>query len=350
VGAGHPVRVRELRQACAAVAAQATQVTIHERRIEAYAAGLPVGRGGDSGADASGKGDSGTGDSRTGDSRTGDSRTGDSRTGDSGSGDSGDDATPGETREDRAAFWLTLDTINFGSGWFPTLRKPAGRSGYQTIAAALRERVLGSGPWSAAQLSALDTPTVAATLGQAPTHELMGLYAEWLRSLGARVTAEHGGSFAAVVDAANGSAVGLARHLGAWPCFADCSRYGTLVVPFLKRAQIAAADLARAGVAAWRDLDELTMFADNLVPHVLRLDGILDFAPELVARIDRGELIAHESAEEVEIRACALHAVELIVAAREGVTAARIDQLLWQRGQQPRYKASPRHRTRCTAY
>ena len=33
------------------------------------------------------------------------------------------------TREDRAAFWLTLDAINFGSGWFPTLRKPAGRSG-----------------------------------------------------------------------------------------------------------------------------------------------------------------------------------------------------------------------------
>jgi hypothetical protein len=54
--------------------------------------------------------------------------------------------------------------------------------------------------------------------------------------------------------------------------------------------------------------------------------------------------------EEVEIRACAVHAVELIVAARPGSVAADVDELLWLRGQQPSYKASPRHRSRCTAY
>ncbi len=52
------------------------------------------------------------------------------------------------------------------------------------------------------------------------------------------------------------------------------------------------------------------MFADNLVPHVLRLDGVLWFDPELVARIEHEELIEHGSPEEVEIRACAVHAVE----------------------------------------
>ena len=31
------------------------------------------------------------------------------------------------------------------------------------------------------------------------------------------------------------------------------------------------------------------MFADNLVPHVLRVDGVLVFDPELVARIERVE-------------------------------------------------------------
>lgn len=95
------------------------------------------------------------------------------------------------------------------------------------------------------------------------------------------------------------------------------------------------------------------MFADNLVPHVLRLDGILSFDPALVARIDRGELIDHGSPEEVEIRACALHAVELIVAAGGAgseLCAAEIDQLLWLRGQGARCKAFPRHRSRCTAY
>ena len=106
-------------------------------------------------------------------------------------------------------------------------------------------------------------------------------------------------------------------------------------------------------MTTFADVDRLTMFADNLVPHVLRLDGVLHFAPGLAARIARGDLIEHGSPEEVEIRACALHAVEMIVAARAATapsTAADIDQHLWERGQQPFYKASPRHRSRCTAY
>jgi hypothetical protein len=94
------------------------------------------------------------------------------------------------------------------------------------------------------------------------------------------------------------------------------------------------------------------MFADNLVPHVLRLDGILRYAPELLARIDGGELIEHGSAEEVEIRACALHAVELIVAARPdgSASAVAVDRVLWNRGGGLRYKSALRHRSRCTAY
>lgn len=103
--------------------------------------------------------------------------------------------------------------------------------------------------------------------------------------------------------------------------------------------------------ARCRSAPALTMFADNLVPHVLRLDGVLTFAEDLVRRIEQGELIEHGSAEEVEIRADAVHAVEAIVAARaDGSCAAGIDELLWNRGQAPAYKARPRHRSRCTAY
>jgi Potential Queuosine, Q, salvage protein family len=292
------------------VARQATQVAIVDGAIEAYAAALTFDR--DGGAP--------------------------------------EPQPTGGGREDLAAFWLTLDAINFGSGWFPTLRKRAGRSGYNTIAAGLRERFETAGPWRAQQLAEIDAATLAATFGQDPEHELMALFAGSLRDLGARVAGEHGGRFAAVADAAAGSAVVLALRLGSWRCFADSSRYGTLEVPFLKRAQIAAADLARAGVVTFADLERLTMFADNLVPHVLRLDGVLRFTPELVARIEHEELIEHDSPEEVEIRACAVHAVELIVSARADTDAAAVDQLLWQRGQEPGYKTSPRHRSRCTAY
>ena len=44
---------------------------------------------------------------------------------------------------------LTLSAVNFGSGWFPHLRKRPGLSGYFTLAAGLCERFEARGPWSA---------------------------------------------------------------------------------------------------------------------------------------------------------------------------------------------------------
>ena len=108
---------------------------------------------------------------------------------------------------------------------------------------------------------------------------------------------------------------------------------------FYKRAQIAPNDLALAGVAEFADLDRLTIFADNLVPHVLRVDGVLRYDPALAARIDAGELLP-PGEEEREIRACALHACELI-AARLGMPPRVLDIWLWNRGQAPRVQGVP---------
>ncbi|HEY6300630.1 MAG TPA: queuosine salvage family protein, partial [Candidatus Binatus sp.] len=71
--------------------------------------------------------------------------------------------------------------------------------------------------------------------------------------------------------------------------------------------------------------------------------------------IDREELISAGAPEEVEIRASALHAVELMVEElrRAGrlATAMNIDFILWTRGHSPEYKrAKPRHRTRTVFY
>jgi Queuosine salvage protein len=254
------------------------------------------------------------------------------------------------SREELASFWLTLDAINFGSGWSPTLNKRPGRSGYFTVALGIRQKFRQHGPWSAEELSILDSVQIADTLGQDPKHELMALYAASLNDLGRHIRDEFAAQFSGPAEAADGSAVALVERLGAWECFADSSHYDGIEVPFLKRAQIAAADLAEVRAAWFTDLQRLTMFADNLVPHVLRLDGILRFDPGLLDRITRGGLIDHGSREEIEIRACALHAVELIVAQRPGNRASDVDRLLWYRGQDPSYKASPRHRCRCAAY
>jgi Potential Queuosine, Q, salvage protein family len=257
------------------------------------------------------------------------------------------DLAPGATDEQRAAFSLQLNAVNFGSGWFPTLRKPAGLSGFRTIEAGLKAR----GPWTAQELTGVDARQAAATFGgQDPEHPLMALFAPALQELGRHVLAEHGGSFLALARSGRGSAVALAEHLATLPTWHDVSSYDGAPVPFFKRAQLAAADLHLQGIAPATDVAELTLFADNLVPHVLRIDGVLAFDDALVARIDAGEPIEHDAPEEVEIRACALHAVELLVAAHGSTTATAVDNALWHRGAAPRYKAHPRHRARTTAY
>ncbi|MFI5316634.1 MAG: queuosine salvage family protein [Myxococcota bacterium] len=263
--------------------------------------------------------------------------------------------------ESLAAFVLCLDAINFGSGWFPHLRKGAGLSGYRTLETRLRERIEREGPLEARALRAIDSRAVGELLGQAPIEPpldaLLELYARALRELGERVQTRAGGSFAGFVEEAGGSAAELVRSLLAMPLWRDVARYDGQQVPFLKRAQLTVSDLAHAlpeDLGRFRDLGELTLFADNLVPHVLRLEGVLRFDPRLVARIDAAQLIESGSPEEVEIRACAVDAVEQIAARMRAhgpsVSPRELDDWLWRRGGEPRFKAQPRHRTRCSYY
>jgi hypothetical protein len=273
---------------------------------------------------------------------------------------------PAHTRLDDAAatlaYVITLDAINFGSGWFPYLHKGPGLSGYRTIAAALKQRFERKGPWSARELCGLSGGECAAVFGQesagSEAAELMELFARALRQLGAWLETRHAGRFDGPVAAAAGSAERLVGLLAEMEFYRDEARYQELRVPLYKRAQLTASDLAAAfggeGWGRFRDLDRLTLFADNLVPHVLRCEGVLVYAPELARRIEAEEVLAAGSPEEVEIRAVAVHAVEQLVAAcaRAGrpTTAARLDHWLWNRGQRPELKARPRHRTRSVYY
>ncbi len=77
-------------------------------------------------------------------------------------------------RENEAAYWLTLDAINFGSGWFPTLRKHRAPTGYRTIAGGVRRRFDEAGRWTPAQLTTLTATELAAWIEQEPEHELVG--------------------------------------------------------------------------------------------------------------------------------------------------------------------------------
>jgi hypothetical protein len=239
---------------------------------------------------------------------------------------------------DVVTYLLVLDSINFGSGWFPTLNKRPGCSGYVTIAWALADRFRSHGPYTNDELRTMRTQDLAAVLGQPADHELIALYAQALRALGrflGRRTALD------VVGSSGRSAEALAETVAAgMPMFADRG--------FYKRAQILAADLALAGVAEFDDLDRLTIFADNLVPHVLRCDGVLRYDGPLAATIDAGVPVPIGGPER-EIRACAVHACELL-SVELGVAPRVLDNWLWNRGQAKTYKGLPRHRTRCVFY
>jgi hypothetical protein len=296
----------EVRAACAWVAERGRSVRIEVDAIEQYAAGLP---GPEAGAEP---------------------------------------APFADDPETAAAFAICMNAINFGSGWWPTIRKRPAHSGYATMAAGVSERFASSGPWSVEELRTMDADTIAGVVGQDAKHPLMPQFATALRDVGDRLDAEYGGRFLGPAEVA-ASIPDLAATFAAWDSFADVSRYDGREVPFYKRAQLAAADLHRAGVADLPGLDRLTAFADNLVPHVLRVDSVLHLDPDLTARIDAGELLEYGIPEEVELRAGAVHAVELLAAASP-LTAAGIDSALWNRGRAQRYKAIPRPRSRNTAY
>jgi hypothetical protein len=315
-----------VRAACAWVAERASLVRIERGRIEAYARELEA---------AASASDSGS------------------------SGETGNPADPldaaldlGEAdRESRAAFAVCLNAINFGSGWWLTIRKRPGHSGFFTVAAGVAERFRERGAWTAAELEAIDASAIAVTLGQDPEHPLMEQFAASLRDVGAHVEGDHGASFAQLADDGKGSAPALADMLAGWTAFADVSEYEGGTVPFFKRAQLAAADLDRAGVVQLADLDRLTAFADNLVPHVLRVDGLLQLYPALQAAIEAEQLLEHDSPAEVELRACTVHTVELLATATAGrLSSSQLDHLLWNRGRAPGYKALPRPRCLTKAY
>jgi hypothetical protein len=226
-----------------------------------------------------------------------------------------------------AAYVLALDSINFGSGYFSIAQECGIALEYEVIARGLKKHFEQGRDWK--NLSAADFSAMfSMPLGVHPKlDELLHNFEMHLRETAERVEKP--------IDLLQGSAVKLAETVAAWPGFHDVHPYKGRDIPILKRAQILAADmnLALGGLA---DVDKLTIFADNMVPHVLRCDGILEYSSD--------EVIPSGSEKEVEIRSLAIHAVELMK--REtSLTAVNLDHMLWHRGYEPEIYNRKPHRT-----
>jgi hypothetical protein len=270
--------------------------------------------------------------------------------------------------EETVAFFLLLEAVNFGSGTFPDLMDHPEwqRNGYFATGGALARHFRQHDPLMTNQLLCLTEEESATLFGldrRIPAAaDLNRRFTAALNELGAHIEEHYQGHFTALVEAAEHSAVRLVELLLALPGFRDEASYrdseGSFPVAFYKRAQITAADLALAfggeGWGRFDDLDRLTCFADNQVPHVLRCDGVLLYSRELAEEIAAGREIASGSRHEVEIRAAAVTAVEALreALARRGrrVTSVQLDYRLWNRGLLPRYAEQPAHRTRTDFY
>ena len=130
---------------------------------------------------------------------------------------------------DTVAFLLTLDTVNFGSGYFPHLRKRPGMSGYFTVASSLKERWERDGPLTGAELRAMTAGDCAVLFGQegnaGPAQELMALFAQALNDLGAWLGGRYDDDPLGPIADAGHSAARLVELVSEMPFYRDVSIY-----------------------------------------------------------------------------------------------------------------------------
>ncbi len=262
-----------------------------------------------------------------------------------------------------ASYIIILDAINFGSGYFRYLKKDQNlTSGYFHLSCSLKkcyEEGRELAPDSLESITSSQCATLFAQDIQNPElKELMELFARAWNELGSLVNQEFSGSFVQMIESAEKSADKFMEILSKLSSYQDKSFYKGLEIPFYKRAQITISDLALAfegkGLGLFHDLDQLTVFADNRIPQVLNLDGILKYSDELTEAINSEEEITKGSSPEIEIRACAIHACELIKEKFKdkgiSVNSPMLDNYLWHKGQRNFYKSLPTHQTRQTTY
>jgi hypothetical protein len=240
-------------------------------------------------------------------------------------------------------------------------------NGYNALAVALTRALDAGHPlWNAGYLERMDAATMHDILRPDPDADgiavevpLIEARVAHTRELGRILNAHYDGQFANVMEASERDAVALALLLAReFSSFNDITTWEGAEVRLLKRAQILVSDIASAfgdtGLGHVDHLDELTAFADYKVPQLLRRLGILTYAPDLTARLDRLELIAPGDHAEVAIRAATVWGVEWLrrALAEAGVlvTAPAIDYRLWLAGQHVLSQDRPYHRTRTIYY
>lgn len=175
-----------------------------------------------------------------------------------------------------------------------------------------------------------------------------------LKEAGEVLSKKFSGKFLKAVIKAEFDAVKLVEIIkNNFSSFRDVSNYKGKEIVFLKRAQITACDtnyVLNNVSQKLSNMDKLTAFADYRIPQVLREFGVINYSENLAEKVDNKEEIPRDSEEEVEIRAAAILAVELLRQKIKIMSAWEIDNILWLLSQDIKEKLKPHHRTRTIYY
>jgi len=260
------------------------------------------------------------------------------------------------------AQWLfVLDTLNHcfwprkGKQLWEIEYQNRRLSGYWALAASLKRAMEeGITIHRATTLVNLDRQTLQHVFRGRGEIPLLDARLENLQQAGRILIERFQGNFVHLIEEAARSAVALTLLLVQhFPSFNDVAAYRDNRVYFYKRAQLLALDLwstfSGEFPGQFADLDQLTAFADYKLPQVLRHLHLIEYTPELAAKVDNLVPISPGSEAEVEIRAATIWVVEWLrreLASRgHKVISAQIDNWLWHLGQQQRFRQRPYHRT-----
>lgn len=233
-------------------------------------------------------------------------------------------------------YLFVLDALNF-CFW------PDADLHYDHLAAGLKSALMADkSVFDADRLENITGPDLRTILHWPRELPLEDERARLLQEVGVELKRSFDGKAANLVVAANGSAVTLVNMIAShFPGFRDHCVYKGHQVFLYKRAQIFVADLWGAfkggGLGAFKDIESITMFADYIVPAILRDLGVLSYSPSLASMVDSFKELPCGTEEEVEIRACTIIAVEKLrelLRAKFGrqILSVQLDWWLWSVG------------------
>ncbi|CAH2989606.1 unnamed protein product [Chilo suppressalis] len=228
------------------------------------------------------------------------------------------------SKEDvRAVDWIFVaDALNFCFWSYSDTDKYTveRHSGYYALEAALSRALKEGHDITNPEYYSKITKEQLATIVRGDNDIAIPLFEERLSVLhevGKILLDKYNGSFKTCLKEADKSALKLLRIIvESFPCFRDEAVYKGKPVSFYKRAQILVADIWNFyGGKDWgefHDIDGITMFADYRVPQVLLYFGALSYDNNLMEQLKNDVLLPSGSEEEVEIRGCSIHCVELL--------------------------------------